>query len=67
MPLPGETRTAHFSVEIGDRFITWLYEPISRGVWYAARRLNVVAYLSIQEYLALVFAALVFMLIIVAL
>jgi hydrogenase-4 component B len=67
MPLPGETRAAHFSVEIGDRFIAYLYEPISRGVWFAARRLNVVAYLSIQEYLALVFAALVFMLIIVAL
>lgn len=67
MPLPGETRTAHFSVEIGDRFMTYLYEPISRAVWYGSRRLNVVAYLSIQEYLALVFVALVFMLIIVAL
>ncbi|CAG1005369.1 Hydrogenase-4 component B [Anaerolineae bacterium] len=67
MPLPGETRPAHFAVEIGDRFIQFIYDPLNKAVWYCAGRLNVVNYLSIQEYLALVFAALVFLLIIVAL
>jgi formate hydrogenlyase subunit 3/multisubunit Na+/H+ antiporter MnhD subunit len=67
MPLPGETRPAHFSVEIGDRFTLYLYEPLTKFVSLCSDRLNIVAYLSIQEYLALVFAALVFLLLIVAL
>lgn len=67
MPAPGETRAAHFSVEIGDRFNIYLYEPLSRAVWFCAGRLNVVNFLSIQEYLGLVFIALVFMLLLVAL
>ncbi|MDJ0449573.1 hydrogenase 4 subunit B [Methylocystis sp. JR02] len=67
MPLPGETRAAHFSVEIGDRFINYLYEPLTKAVLFCAGRLNVVNFLSIQEYIALVFAALVFLLILVAL
>lgn len=67
MPLPGETRAAHFSVEIGDRFIDYLYEPLTKAVQFCAGRLNVVNFLSIQEYIALVFAALVFLLILVAL
>lgn len=67
MPLPGETRVAHFSVEIGDRFINYLYEPLTKAVLFCAGRLNVVNFLSIQEYIALVFAALVFLLILVAL
>lgn len=67
MPAPGETRAAHFALDIGDRFIAFAYEPLANAVTYAAKRLNFVSFLSIQEYLALVFAALVFMLIIVAL
>ncbi|KAF2990003.1 hydrogenase 4 subunit B [Methylocystis sp. MJC1] len=67
MPLPGETRAAHFSVEIGDRFIDYIYEPLTKAVLFCSGRLNVVNFLSIQEYVALVFAALVFLLILVAL
>lgn len=67
MPPPGSTRTAYFAVETGERFIAYVYEPLTKAVWFCARRLNPVAFLSIQEYLALVFVALVFMLIIVAL
>lgn len=67
MPAPGETRAAHFEVDIGDRFIAYLYEPLSKAVWFCVGRLNVVAFLAIQEYLGLVFAALVFLLLIVAL
>jgi hydrogenase-4 component B len=67
MPPPGSTRPAYFAVETNERFITYIYEPLTKAVWFCARRLNVVNFMSIQEYLALVFAALVFMLIIVAL
>ncbi len=67
MPLPGETRPARFTVEISDRLMNYIYVPLTRAVWFCADRLNVVNYLSIQEYLGLVFVALVFLLIIVAL
>jgi hydrogenase-4 component B len=67
MPPPGSTRPAHFAVETNERFVTYIYEPLTKAVWFCARRLNAVSFMSIQEYLALVFAALVFMLIIVAL
>jgi hydrogenase-4 component B len=67
MPAPGETRAAHFTVDVGDRFIAYFYEPLGEAVTAIAKRLNFVSFLPIQEYLALVFAALVLMLIIVAL
>jgi formate hydrogenlyase subunit 3/multisubunit Na+/H+ antiporter MnhD subunit len=67
MPSPGSTRPAYFAVETDERFVTYFYEPLTRAVWFCARRLNVFSVMSIQEYLALVFAALVFMLVIVAL
>ncbi|MEK4035760.1 hydrogenase 4 subunit B [Methylocystis sp. IM3] len=67
MPAPGDTRAAHFTIDIGDRFIAYLYEPLGEAVNFCAKRLNFVSFLSIQEYLALVFAALVLMLVIVAL
>lgn len=67
MPAPGETRAARFTVDIGDRFVAHVYEPLADAVAYGAKRLNFVSFLSIQEYLGLVFAALVLMLVIVAL
>ncbi|ARN81285.1 hydrogenase 4 subunit B [Methylocystis bryophila] len=67
MPLPGETRAASFTVTIGDRFMRYFYTPISTAVWFGAEKLNVVNFLSIQGYLALVFVALVASLIIIAL
>lgn len=67
MPLPRETRVGHFSVEIGDRFIRNIYDPLTKAVWFGADRLNVVNFLSIQQYLSLVFVALVFLLFVVAL
>ena len=67
MPLPGETRAARFTVTIEDRFMKYLYTPLSTAVWFGADRLNVVNFLSIQGYLTLVFVALVASLIIIAL
>lgn len=67
MPLPGETRAARFTVEIRDRIVDYIYAPITHGVALCADRLNFLNFLTIQEYLALVFAALVLLLIMVAL
>ncbi len=67
MPAPGETRVATFTLELGDQFMNLIYEPLARVVWFVAGRLNVLNFLSIQEYLGLVFVALVFLLILVAL
>ncbi|HEY8161965.1 MAG TPA: hydrogenase 4 subunit B [Methylocystis sp.] len=66
MPLPGETRAARFSVLIQDRIFNLLYLPIRSAVSYVSGRLNGLNFLSIQEYLALVFAALVLLLVGVA-
>ena len=66
MPAPGDTRTARLSVEIKDRIFDYLYAPLARAVESCATGLNILSLLTIQEYLALVFAALVFLLVLVA-
>jgi formate hydrogenlyase subunit 3/multisubunit Na+/H+ antiporter MnhD subunit len=66
MPLPGETRAARFTVDINDRIMSYAYTPLTRAIGYGADRLNFLNSLSIQEYLAMVFAALVLLLIVVA-
>ena len=45
----------------------YVYVPLSRAVWFCAGRLNILNFLTIQEYLALVFVALVFLLTLAAL
>jgi hypothetical protein len=66
MPEPGDTRAARLSVEIKDRIFDYLYAPLTRAVDSCAAGLNILSLLTIQEYLALVFAALVFLLVLVA-
>jgi formate hydrogenlyase subunit 3/multisubunit Na+/H+ antiporter MnhD subunit len=66
MPAPGDTRAARFSVDIKDRIFDYLYAPLTRAVESCAAGLNILSLLTIQEYLALVFAALVFLLVLVA-
>ncbi len=64
MPLPGETRPAHFSRRIGDRFMRYFYTPISTAVWFGAEKLNVVNFLAIQDISRSSSRALVFLIII---
>ncbi|MGE0196965.1 MAG: hydrogenase 4 subunit B [Methylocystis sp.] len=66
MPAPGEMRPARLNVQITDRIFDYLYAPLTRAVETCASGLNVLSILSIQQYLALVFAALVFLLALVA-
>ena len=63
MPLPGEPRAARLDVTVRDLIWDRLYAPIANRVGQAADRLNKFQFLTIREYLGLVFAALVILLI----
>ncbi|WP_346895845.1 hydrogenase 4 subunit B [uncultured Roseibium sp.] len=67
MPLPGDLRAARLTVEVRDLVWDWLYTPISRGIAFAAVRLNRLQFLTIRQYLSLVFLALVSLLLVLAL
>ena len=66
MPPPGDTRPARFGIEVHDRVWDGIYTPILRGVEFCADQLNRMNYLTIQEYLGLVFIALVGLLLVIA-
>jgi len=59
MPAPGDTAAARLTIRLRD--FTWdlLYAPISRAVWFATDNLNHLQFLSIRNYLSLVFVALI--------
>ncbi len=66
MPPPGDTRPARFGVEIRDRVMEGVYEPIAKAIDFCAGRLDRLHFLPIQGYLALVFSALVALLLVIA-
>jgi hydrogenase-4 component B len=66
MPLPGSTAPARLTVELHDLIWDYAYKPISVFVAAATDRLNVLQFLTIRRYLMLVFAALVFLLLVLA-
>jgi hydrogenase-4 component B len=53
-------------VELRDLVWDGLYAPIADGVGYAADRLNHLQFLTIRQFLSLVFAALVLLLLVLA-
>ena len=59
MPPPGSLRPARFILIIKDILWTTLYAPIPRAIEAAAIRLDRFQFLTIRQYLSLVFAALV--------
>ena len=65
MPKPGDTAVARLRVELRDTVWDALYAPVIRLVEATAERLNRMQFLTIRNYLTLVFAALVTLLIIV--
>jgi hypothetical protein len=67
MPLPGETRAAHFEAHLTDPAWAWIYAPIAAAVAYAGDRFNGLQFLTIRRYLSLVFGALVLLLLVLAL
>ncbi|MCG6858655.1 MAG: hydrogenase 4 subunit B [Salaquimonas sp.] len=67
MPPPGDTGPARLHVTLRDLIWDWLYQPVAIGVTVAATRLNALQFLTIRRYLALVFATLVLLLMVLAL
>jgi NADH:ubiquinone oxidoreductase subunit 5 (subunit L)/multisubunit Na+/H+ antiporter MnhA subunit len=66
MPPPGNTSPARFIVKLRDPIWDMLYAPISRLVEFASDHLNALQFLTIRRYLALVFSALVLLLLALA-
>jgi hydrogenase-4 component B len=66
MPRPGDGRPARITVELHDLVWDALYAPIADGVGYVADRLNHLQFLTIRQFLSLVFAALVLLLLVLA-
>ena len=66
MPPPGDVRAARLDVEISDLIWDALYAPIASGIALAADRLNRLQFLTIRQFLSLVFSALVILLLVLA-
>ena len=66
MPAPGDTRPAWLKVELHDLVWEYLYAPISAAIGFAADRLNRLQFLTIRQFLTLVFCALVVLLMVLA-
>jgi hydrogenase-4 component B len=66
MPPPGDMRPARLTVTLSDLIWDALYVPIADGVAAAAERLNQLQFLTIRQYLSLVFSALVMLLLVIA-
>jgi hydrogenase-4 component B len=66
LPAPGDIRPARFTLELRDQIWDALYAPIVGVVGIVADRLNRFQYLTIRQYLSLVFLALVSLLAVLA-
>ena len=66
MPPPGDMRPARLTVEMRDLIWDTIYAPIATGIGFAADRLNRLQFLTIRQFLSLVFGALVFLLLVLA-
>src|SRR5947199_6598812 len=66
MPPPGDTRPARLTVDMRDLVWDALYAPVARGIGFAADKLNHLQFLTIRQFLSLVFAALVLLLLVLA-
>jgi hydrogenase-4 component B len=59
MPAPGDTAAARLTIRLRD--LTWdlLYAPVGGAIWFTTEKLNHLQFLSIRNYLSLVFVALI--------
>src|SRR5215471_1585127 len=67
MPPPGDVAPARFKVSLRDLAWDFCYAPIASFVGFASLHLNHLQFLTIRRYLGLVFFALVFLLLVLAL
>jgi formate hydrogenlyase subunit 3/multisubunit Na+/H+ antiporter MnhD subunit len=66
MPAPGDTRPARLRIELHDLIWEGMYQPIAAAVQRSTKRLNYLQFLTIRQYLSLVFATLVTLLLVLA-
>ncbi len=66
MPPPGDTRAARLAVDMRDLIWDSIYAPLAAGIGAAADRLNRLQFLTIRQFLSLVFGALVILLLVLA-
>ena len=66
MPPPGDMRPARLTVRITDPIWDSLYAPLVVGIGAVADRLNRLQFLTIRQFLSLVFCALVILLLVLA-
>jgi hydrogenase-4 component B len=66
MPPPGDTRPARLTIELHDLIWDFIYAPIAASVAVAAERLNPLQFLTIRQFLSLVFGVLVILLLVLA-
>jgi hypothetical protein len=67
MVLPGDARPARLTSILHDPVWETLYLPMAAGITATAERLNHLQFLTIRQFLSLVFAALVLLLLVLAL
>jgi hypothetical protein len=66
IPPPGDSSPAKLTVELRDLIWDALYAPIAGGIGKTAERLNALQFLTIRQFLSLVFSALVLLLLVIA-
>jgi NADH:ubiquinone oxidoreductase subunit 5 (subunit L)/multisubunit Na+/H+ antiporter MnhA subunit len=59
MPVPGDARPARLTVTLRDPVWDAIYAPVSGAVWFAAEKPSYLQFLTIRQFLSLVFAVLV--------
>jgi len=66
MPPPGDPRPARLTVTLHDVVWDTLFAPLAGSIAFASEKLNYLQFLSIRQYLSLVFAALVVLLLVLS-
>ena len=66
MPPPGDTRPARLTVRLSDPVWDSLYAPLGAAIGFTADQLNRLQFLTIRQFLSLVFCALVALLLVLA-
>jgi formate hydrogenlyase subunit 3/multisubunit Na+/H+ antiporter MnhD subunit len=59
MPPPGDLRPARLAVSLRDPVWDTIYAPVGASTWFTAEKLSHLQFLTIRQYLSLVFVALV--------
>jgi formate hydrogenlyase subunit 3/multisubunit Na+/H+ antiporter MnhD subunit len=67
MAPPDDTRPARLTVELHDPIWEWIYAPLAGAIGVVADRLNHLQFLTIRQFLTLVFCTLVVLLLVLAL